>query len=388
MTSHLVLAGGGHAHLYVLEGLATRRFPPGVTVTLVAPDDRHAYSGMVPGLIGGRYRSEELLLDLGALARSAGATFVEGTVRGLDPGQREILLADGRRLGYDLLSLAVGSGNVGADRPGIRESAIFLKPIDRALAIVPALEQAVADAGPSGPAVVVVGAGAAGVELAFALRARLGRLGRPAAPVTLVEGGDRILADRSASCRRLAERLLRGAGVGIVLGGEVGALESGRLTLPSGARVRGDLVVWATGPAAPEFFRDSGLATDERGYLRVDRTLRSVTRPEIFAAGDAASLEGHPDLPKAGVYAVRQGPVLRDNLAAAAAGRRPPRRFRPRRRFLALLNTGDGRAICSYGELAAHGRWAMALKDRIDRRFIARFRRQPVAARPGRGLSA
>ncbi|HEU5039409.1 MAG TPA: hypothetical protein VFT84_01230 [Gemmatimonadales bacterium] len=100
-----------------------------------------------------------------------------------------------------------------------------------------------------------------------------------------------------------------------------------------------------------------------------------MSHPSVFASGDAAALEGHPDLAKAGVYAVRQGPVLRDNLLAALGGRRPRRRFRPQRRFLALLNTGDGRAILSYGDIAATGGWAMALKDRIDRRFMARFQR-------------
>lgn len=375
MGTHLVLAGGGHAHLFVLEGIARGRFPPGTRVTLVASQRRHAYSGMVPGLVGGTYGAEEILLDLEALARAAGAAFLEDRVVALDAASREVVLAGGARLGYDLLSLAIGSGTAGVHRPGVRELALFLKPIDCTLAIVPALERAVERSETTGPAVTIVGAGAAGVELAFAIRARLRRLNRPTAPVTLLDGGDRILADRSDSCRRLAETALAEAGVGVVLGSDVTAVEAGRLRLPSGATVRADVVVWATGPSAPDLFAGAGLATDRAGYLLVDRQLRSVTRPEIFAAGDAASLERHPGLPRAGVYAVREGPVLRDNLAAAAAGRPPRRRFRPQRRFLALLNTGDGQAILSYGTLALRGRWAMALKDRIDRRFVGRFRR-------------
>jgi len=375
MGSHLVLAGGGHAHLFVLEGLSRGAFPRGITVTMVAPDRRHAYSGMVPGLVGGRYRPDDLLIDLAALARAAGASFLEGTVQVLEPGARSVTLADGRRVSYDLLSLAIGSGNAGMGLPGVAEHAVPVKPIVRTLGIVPAIERAVARTGPSGPAVGVVGGGAAGVELAFNLRTRLAALGRPDVPVRVVDGHDRVLPDRSAACRRAAEPALRARRIELVLGSEVARVTEDRLHLEDGRIVEAGLVLWATGPSAPRLFAGTGLATDPAGYVRVDTMLRSISHPEIFAAGDAASLEGHPEIAKAGVHAVREGPVLLENLAAAAGGKPPGRRFRPRRRFLALLNTGDGRAILSWGEVAATGRWAMTLKDRIDRRFIARFRR-------------
>ena len=375
MRPRLVLAGGGHAHLFVLEGLARGGFPAGSAVTLIAPDHRHAYSGMVPGLVGGRYRPEDLLIDLATLARAAGAAFVEGSIESLDPGERAVTLADGRRLSYDLLSLAIGSGNAGTGLPGVAEHAVPVKPIDRTLGLVPAMERAVARAGAPGPAVAVVGGGAAGVELALNLRTRLATLGRPGAPVRVVDGHDRVLRDRSAACRRAAERALAARRIELVLGSEVARVAEDRIDLENGRTLDAGLVVWATGPSAPRLFAGTGLATDAEGYLRVDERLRSVSHPEVFAAGDAASLEGHPGLAKAGVYAVREGPVLRDNLAAAMAGRPPARRFRPQRRFLALLNTGDGRAILSWGALAATGGWAMALKDRIDRRFMHRFRR-------------
>ncbi len=375
MGSHLVLAGGGHAHLFVLEGLARGRFPAGLEVSLVAPDRRHAYSVMVQGMVGGRYRADEVMIDLATLARAAGAAFREGKVRALEPGGRIVTLADGHRMAYDLISLAIGSGNAGADLPGVAASALFLKPIDRTLAIVPAVERAARGAAHPGPPVVVVGGGAAGVELALNLRTRLRLLGHGEAAVSLVDGHDHILRDRSAACRRAAEAALSGRRVRLVLGAEVSRLEGRTLLLADGRTLDAELVIWATGPSAPGLFYDSGLATDVEGYLRVDSTLRSTSHPEVFAAGDAVSLEGHPDLAKAGVYAVRQGPVLRDNLADAARGRTPRRRYQPQRHFLALLNTGDGRAVFSYGAFAATGRWAMALKDRVDRRFLSRFRR-------------
>jgi len=146
--------------------------------------------------------------------------------------------------------------------------------------------------------------------------------------------------------------------------------------LSSGTDLPCDAVVWATGAAAPAIFRASGLETDQAGFLLVDSTLRSVSEPAIFAAGDAATLRPFPNTSKSGVYAVRQGPLLARNLSLALAGVASTRfeQYRPQPRSLVLINTGDGRAILSYGSLALIGTWVWRLKDRIDRRFVSRFR--------------
>jgi NADH dehydrogenase FAD-containing subunit len=147
--------------------------------------------------------------------------------------------------------------------------------------------------------------------------------------------------------------------------------------LSGGTDLPYDLVVWAGGAAAPAIFRASGLETDQSGFLLVDSTLRSVSDLAIFAAGDAATLRPFPATPKSGVYAVRQGPILARNLGLALTGAAAERlqHYRPQRRSLVLINTGDGRAILSYGSVAVTGRWAMRLKERIDRGFIHRFQR-------------
>jgi selenide,water dikinase len=373
MPPHLVLAGGGHAHLFVLEALAHGRFPSPLHVTLVTTSRRHVYSGMLPGFVGGRYRLDEILLNLGAITRAARVELMEAAVDAILPAERMIRLRDGRSVSYDLLSLAVGSESAGAGLPGVREHAIIVKPIDAAPSIMDALDRAASGPDPARPRVAVVGAGAGGIELALNLRARLRLLGRHQAPLVVVDEGDRILRDRSAACRRVAGRALDEHGIRTVLGTGVARAEEGRLALTDGRSVEADLVVWATGAAAPVLLRETGLALDERGFLRVNRSLQSVSHPEIFGAGDVATIGARPAPAKSGVYAVREGPVLRDNLAAVLTGRVTLRQYHPQRRFLALLNTGDGRAICSYGRFAASGQWAMRLKDLIDRRFMRRF---------------
>jgi pyridine nucleotide-disulfide oxidoreductase family protein len=366
----LVLLGGGHSHLFVLEGLTRQRLPD-VETTLVSLDRRHAYSGMVPGLIGGRYDVASLSFDLSAIARRAGVRFVQAEATAIDPENRRLNLADGQTLGYDLVSIAVGSTVQGEDLPGVAEFARRVKPIGRAVELVPVLE-GVAAGRP--PAVVVVGGGAAGVEVALGLRARLRRLGRIDAEVTLVESTDRLLGGRMPAAERLARRALAANGVAVLLGTPVDrvrpdGIEIGRRHVPA------ELVVWATGATATTLLRKSGLASDRRGFVLVNDHLQSVSHAEVFAAGDVASLARYPDTPKAGVYAVREGPVLWANLQAAVSGQALPRRYRPQRRFLALLNTGDGRAILAYGSVALWGRAWMALKDRIDLGFMRRFQR-------------
>jgi selenide, water dikinase len=365
----LLLVGGGHAHLFVLEALAAGRLPA-ARATLVAPGPLQAYSGMVPGYIGGRYRPEELTFDLARLARAAGAELVEGEVARIDAQTHRVELRSGGQLEYDIASFATGSRTAGEELPGVAEHALQVKPIGRALAIVPALEAAARRGRPN---VLVVGDGAAGVELALAARARLHRLGAESGgTVTLVGGGERLLAGRSASAGRQAAMALRRHGVAVRLGLEVAGAEPAAVRLGDGSTLPADVLVWATGPAAPSLFRASGLATDEQGFLLVDETLRSVSHPDIFAAGDAATPHRHPDTPKSGVYAVRAGPVLSHNLAAACAGGRL-RSWSPQREHLALLDTGDGRAILSYGPIALTAGWVMTLKERIDRRFMRRF---------------
>jgi selenide,water dikinase len=371
--TRLVLLGGGHAHLFVLEALARGAFA-GVEVTLVSPVRRQAYSGMVPGMIAGRYRADELSFDLEAIARTAGARYVPLAGRRILAGAGRIELADGSVAGYDVLSVATGSTVKGTALPGVAEHALMVKPIDRAGEIVPALARALA--ADRSPAVVVVGAGAAGIEIALAVRARLRLMaGGDSGTVTLLEAAPRLFGGRLRRAARLAQRALARNRVVLRLGAEVSSTGASGVRLADGTELPAGVLVWAAGAAATDLLRTSELALDPEGFLLVDDRLRSPADARVFAAGDAATPARWPQTPKAGVYAVREGPVLCANLAAACRGAEPLLRYSPQRRFLALLNTGDGRAILSYGSVAVSGRWAMALKDRIDRGFMRRFQR-------------
>lgn len=369
----LVLVGGGHAHLFVLEAAARGRLA-GAEITLVSPQARQVYSGMVPGYLEGRYTIDEVSLDLPRIAQRIGARFVAEGAKRIEAESRTLHLESGATLSYDVASVAIGGVPTGIALPGVAHYARFVKPINRVLALIPALEDAARTAGPEPLRIAVVGAGAAGVEVALTVRARLDRLGATRAIITLIGATHAVLPDRSRRAAALAERALDRAEITRRLATGVEEVGADYVRLTGGKVVPADLILWTTGTDAPPLFRASGLPTDAKGFLRVDDTLAVPGLPSLFGAGDAVTLDSAPRTPKAGVYAVRMGPILARNLAARVAGA-PLHPYSPQADFLSLLNTGDGRAVLSRGEFALEGRWAMGLKDWIDRSFMRRFQR-------------
>jgi selenide, water dikinase len=365
----VVLVGGGHANIQVLRAWAMRP-EPGVRPTVVLDHPVAVYSGMVPGFVGGQYRREDLEIDVRPLALRAGARCINAAAVGLDPKEHAILLDNRPPLRYDTAVFDVGSTVAGLDTPGVREHALPTRPIGRFVGKVDALIARARERGRC--RLVIVGAGAGGVELAFTFRARLEREGVREASVLLLEAGPRVLPGYPAGVARRVEANARRRGIEIRLGAPVVSVSASEVRLAGGEALRCDAVVWVAGAASLDLFKDAGVATDERGFVRVRRTLQLLEHEDVFAVGDCASLEGAPDLAKAGVYAVREGPVLVANLRARLMGH-PLETYHPQRDFLSLLNLGDGRAIGSKWGMSFEGEWVFRLKDWIDRRFVRRF---------------
>lgn len=359
----LVLVGGGHAHVQVLRELALRPIAS-VRVTLVADRAESIYSGMVPGFVAGRYRRDELVIDLRPLARAAGADLVVAAATRLDPVARRIDVAGHLPISYDTASFDVGSSVAGLELPGVREHALAARPIGRFVAELDRL--AARSAAPAFRA-IVSGAGAAGVELALALRARLGA----AARIELLDGAPRVLPDLAERVSERVARALERRGVSLRLGARVLAAEPRGVVLDGGERVPCDVLIWAVGAVGLPLFRESRVATDERGFVRVRPTLQLLEHDDVFAVGDCARFEA--DLPKSGVHAVRQGPPLDRNLGARIAGRHLDA-YVPQRDALVLLNLGDGTALGTKWGRSLEGGFVFAAKDAIDRRFVRRFR--------------
>ncbi len=361
----VLLLGGGHAHVHVLQQLAQQPMA-GVQVTLVTPFERQMYSGMVPGLVAGHYTAQDCVIPLRPLALAAGAAFVQASAMRLDTAARRVELDDGSLQGYDLLSLDTGAVMHRGRLPGAAEHALFVRPIEDFVQQLDALWARTAQRRLN---LVLVGAGAAGVELALALQHRLARAG-PGVQVTLVTGGPVPLAGYPPPVLSRVQRALARHGVAVVRQGAV-AIEADAIVLADGSRLDCDAAVLATGAQAPGWLADSGLALDAQGFILTTATLQSCSHPEVFAVGDVATRSDTPHA-KSGVYAVRAGPPLALNLRQAIAGL-PLQPHAAPTRTLNLVSCGDRSAIAAWGPWAAQGRWVWWLKDRIDRGFVARY---------------
>ncbi|MGF1515694.1 MAG: selenide, water dikinase SelD [Elainellaceae cyanobacterium] len=387
LTQDLVLIGGGHSHAIVLKQFAMNPLP-GVRLTLITDVSHTPYSGMLPGYVAGLYTFDECHIDLWPLARLAGARLILDRATGLDLAHQRVLCAQHPPIAFDTLSIDIGSTPSTANVEGA-EHLIPVKPISKFLARWDALVATLSAqphrlAAPNPPLkFAVVGGGAGGIELAFAIEGRFQRLHQQSQKaqgieIHLFQRGDQILPNRSAMMRRAVRRQMRQRPMHLHLGQAVTAIAPAAdgasrplRVLTEGDSLSCDAAFWVTGAAAAPWIVDSGLKTDGQGFIAVNPCLQA-SHPKVFAAGDVATMLAHPR-PKAGVFAVRQGQPLYENLRRSLLGQ-PLKPFTPQQQFLILVGTGDERAIASRGPVALGPfsllwRW----KDRIDRKFMARF---------------
>ncbi|NND49309.1 MAG: FAD-dependent oxidoreductase, partial [Rhizobiales bacterium] len=368
ITTDIVLVGGGHSHVEVLRRFAMQP-QPGVRLTMIARDVDTPYSGMVPGYFAGHYTREDCHIDLRPLCIAAGARLYHASASGIDPRAQTVEVEGRPPVPYDFLSIDIGSVPDSSILPGAGAHTIPVKPIDRLLASVAGIE-AEFERNREAMRIAVIGAGAGGIELTLALHHRL-TAGGVAPEFIVLDAAPVILPTHASGARRAIGRTLMARGIEVRLNAPVASVEADRLVLDSGETVAFDHAILVSGASAAPWLAASGLSLDARGFVRIDGTLRSVSHPAIFAAGDIASFDQRP-LAKSGVYAVKQGPVLAKNLRRAALGQALVR-FRPQRHALALIATGPKHAVASRGPFALSGRYLWNLKDRIDRRFMEKY---------------
>ena len=361
----LVIVGGGHAHLELLSRLKSI-IQLGHEVVLINPSPFHYYSGMGPGLLSGFYRPEQVRFPVQAMACRHGARFIQDRLVGIDTATKQLSLASGEVLDYDAATVNIGSE---VSMPKDRFDPAWCVPVKPIENLVEVRSRLLASVKESGHPVVVVGGGAAGVELAANL-SFLRRTGGFVGDVILVSKS-LLLGEFPPRGQQLARRYLQKSGVVIREGERVTQVEQGRAVLEGGELIDCCLTLLATGIHPPSLLAQAGLTTADDGGLLVNRQLQSVDDPNLFGGGDCVSMVGQ-SLARVGVYAVKQGPVLAHNILACLTDQ-PLQTFSPQQRFLQILNLGEGRGLLRWNGIVWQGRGPFLLKDFIDSRFMRRF---------------
>jgi len=378
----LVLIGGGHSHVIALKKFGMNPMP-GVRLTVIARDVHTPYSGMLPGYLADHYEYDEAHIDLRPLCQFAGARLYHDEATMLDPEAKQVICKGRPAVPYDVLSINIGSTPSFNGISGAEEFTTPVKPInnfvDRWQYLV---ERVLENPGPH--RIAVVGAGAGGTELLLAVQYRLGNLlaerGRGSNDLEfhLFSKSETILPSFDEGVRNRFGKILAARGVHVHTNVKMEKISSGAITDADGTTTDLDEILWVTSAGAPSWLRQSGLPLDEEGFIQVSDTLQTISHKDIFAVGDIAAVVNHPR-PKAGVFAVRQGPPLTENLRRVLINR-PAQPFSPQRNFLVLISTGDKHAVAAKWGVSAQGRWVWKWKDWIDRRFMRKFNELPEMA--------
>ena len=368
LTRDLVLIGGGHTHALVLRRWGMTPLP-GVRVTVINPGPTAPYSGMLPGFVAGHYTRDELDIDLVKLARFAGARLINGYATGIDTKAQTVHIPGRPPIAYDVAAVDVGITSTMPDLPGFTTHAIPAKPLGVFASRWDAF-RAQADA----PQIAIIGGGVAGAELAMAMAHAL-RDKRPT--VRLIDSG-RVLTALGYKARQKMLASLTANRIEIIEDAEVSEIFADGIVLRDGRTIRSDFTTGAAGAKPHYWIAGTGLELNA-GFIAVDANLQS-SAPEVFAVGDCAHLS-HDPRPKAGVYAVREAPVLFDNLRAALSGG-SLRPYKPQSDYLKLVSLGAKSALAEKFGTAREGPLLWKLKDYIDRKFMVQFDTLPVMAAP------
>ena len=367
----LVLLGVGHTNAHIVKEWKTAPITD-VDLVCVSEFPTAAYSGMLPGAMGGQFDDDEWRIDLSRLCRRASARLILAETIGLDLQAGELHFNDHPSLRFDVLSIGVGSIPAGCQEHADAPSIVPIKPMQTLMQRLDLRMREISADERRPLKVAIVGGGVAGVEIAFCLQRRFVRQSLSSeVSVGIYTSDEHAAVGMSAKGIRCVERLLSVRSIHVARGHRVSKVREGEIETDDGRRHRADIVIWATGAAAPPVLGKLGLTVDDRGFIATSNTLQSLTDSRIFAVGDSGTVIESPS-PKAGVYAVRQCPILSHNLRAIFANQ-PMRAFRPQSSFMKIINTGDGKALLEYGRLIAHARWCWNLKKYINKRFIRAF---------------
>ncbi len=366
MNQKLVLIGGGHSHAIALKQWGLNPLPD-IDLTLISDVEKTPYSGMLPGHVAGFYSYDQTHIDLGRLAKFAGAKLIIDRAIGLDVDNHKVI-GEHHQLEFDYLSLDIGSTPQTITVPGAKDYAIPAKPVPVFLDAWYRLKQEAISHPEQSLSIVIVGGGAGGVELALNMQTCLKEGGQNNLEIHLIHRGQQLLTGHNNWVSNQLAKIIRQRDIKLHLQESVVEVLADEAICESGLSIKYTHVFWITQATAPNWIEESNLTTDKQGFILVTDTLQSISHPQVFAAGDIATMTNHKR-PKAGVFAVRQGQPLIANWRNILTGK-PLQAYVPQEKYLALIGTGDHQAIASWSNFGWRSTLFWWLKDYIDRKFM------------------
>jgi pyridine nucleotide-disulfide oxidoreductase family protein len=358
---NMLLVGGGHAHVHILKQLQNVNWPD-IRVILISPDRFQYYSGMFSGYIEGHYKLDEIRIDLLKLCESAGIQFIQDDLESVFTDAQYALTGSGERINYDLISFNIGSYTSNKDVPGAAKHAIRIKPNHQI--------QQIKDVINSKGSIVIAGGGASGVELSLSIQSNIHQKGN--GQRVILVSSENLMKKKGGLVPLKFKKLIERKGIQLIEHDSITHVDTNKLTLKSGKTLDYGKLLWLTGPSAPSLFGNSKLAVDHYGYLKVNHLLQSVSQSNVFGEGDCVSFAAHPDIDKAGVFAVRAAPILWNNICGYLFGSEM-RNYVPQSAYLSILSTGNREAMLLYKGFSFHGKWCWRLKRFIDLSFIQKY---------------
>ncbi|OEH92221.1 NAD(P)/FAD-dependent oxidoreductase [Bacillus solimangrovi] len=363
----LILAGCGHAHVYLLKQFANSNVDD-VEILVFSPSRYQYYSGMFSGYAEAIYKLEDIRIDIEQMATSAGATLINEAVDKIDAHNKSITTANGLNYHFDILSINTGSIINDHHIANIEQYAHFIKPNNHYQQSVQALQTATQP--------VVVGGGASGIELSISLASYRNQHKLDQTPVSLIYPEEHVLKQfHNESLSKRVETELSRIGVQLIPNTRIHSVKENMLQSTNNEHITYSELLWLAGIRAPSLFNKSNLPTNTDGFLLVNKQLCVPEYPYIFGAGDSVTMKEHPNLPKAGVYAIRQAPLLWKNVIKALRDDSSQLEvFNPQKNYLAILSLSNHYGVAIYGKHYMFGKFAWKWKNYIDTKFMNQYK--------------
>ncbi|MDI6453057.1 NAD(P)/FAD-dependent oxidoreductase [Peloplasma aerotolerans] len=357
----LVLVGGGHAHIHILNKYNKKRYQ-NIKIILISSDTYQYYSGMASGYLEGIYQQDDFRFNLKAICNERGIVFIEDSVVKIDYENQVLHTKGNQKIEYDFLSLNTGS-IVKVKKKELGPNVFSVKPLSNLKKIKNAIESLVK----LDKSIVIMGGGAAGIEIALALS--MYQQNDSNIHLTLIDRHNTLLNGSPKRVQEIVTSRMKEVGIETYLGGFVTDINENYVYLENGQKIAFDVLVLASGVAQTSLYKDSNFIVDDSSSMLVNDNLQSLSADNVFGAGDCIQIRNNNLVKKNGVYAIRQAPILWKNILKVIKGK-SLKRFKAQKTYLQIISLGQKKGILIYGKLVISGYFAWKIKDLIDTSYM------------------